>query len=83
MLCSLLTHAPVVLLRAEEAVHEHDRWAIVGAGVGRLVELVCKWKGESWSCCGEDSLCEHLKSRVIARSSAHWQALFAGFQEAY
>jgi len=44
---SVLTHAPVVLLRAEEAVEEDDGWSIVAeafeAAVGRdgwLVKVV-------------------------------------------
>lgn len=37
-----LTDAPVILLGAEEAMHEHNWWAISGAGFWRLVMLVCQ-----------------------------------------
>jgi len=41
VLCgSVLTHAPVVLLAAEEAVDEDDGRSILGRTFGRLVEVV-------------------------------------------
>jgi hypothetical protein len=40
---SLLTDAPVILLRAKKAMHEHNWRTINAAASWRLMELECEW----------------------------------------